>query len=67
MTVKYTYLKNSNTSEIILKQEWLNSNINFPAYYYDIHEKLIGENLNLIGYVEISKKKFNLLKRKANK
>ena len=56
MTVLYTYLKNSNTGDIILKQEFTNTAIKgIPIHYY--RNKQIIENPDLTGYVKINEKK----------
>lgn len=59
MITNYKYFKNSNTGELIKKQWFECSTIkNIPEYYYDIHGKCVGENIDLKGFVEISEKKF---------
>lgn len=63
MKTTYTYLKNSNTGDLILKQEFSETNIKgIPIYYYRDNKSIDIPNLN--GYVEISEKTYNRLKRK---
>lgn len=52
------YWKNSNTGELVKSQEFTETSIDFPIYFYDIKGKSIGENLDLKGFVEIKEKKF---------
>jgi len=60
------YWKNSNTGELLSSTEHTETKIiGFPVYYYDIEGKSYGENLELVGFVEISEKKF--LKAKKSK
>lgn len=64
MKTTYTYFKNSNTGDLIVKQEFSETQIkNIPAYYYRNHKNIDAPDLS--GYVEISEKKFNRLERKA--
>ena len=65
MTVIYTYWKNSNTGDIIEKQEFTDTIIKgIPIYYYRNH-KNIG-NPDLTGYVEIKEKKAKKLLKNQN-
>ena len=52
------YWKNSNTGELVKSQEFTETSIDFPNYFYDTEGKSIGENLDLKGFVEIKEKKF---------
>lgn len=52
------FWKNSNTGELVKSQEFTETNIDFPIYFYDTEGKSIGENLDLKGFVEIKEKKF---------
>lgn len=61
-----TFYKNSNTGELILKQQFTETKINFPINYYDYNKNPI-ESLSLIGFVEISEKKFDREAKKQNK
>ena len=63
MVTQYKYYKNSNTNDIIMSQEYSETNIDFPIDYYRNNQN-IGIP-NLIGYVEISEKKYNRIKRKT--
>lgn len=64
MKSKITYLKNSNTGDIITRQEFPDTKITgIPIYYYR-NNKDIG-NPDLKGYVEISEKLYLRLKRKS--
>ena len=54
------YWKNSNTGELLKTQEFTETVIKFPTYFYDIGGKQVGENLDLKGFVEIKEKKFKL-------
>jgi len=65
MKTVYTYYKNSNTGELIMKQEFTESRINFPKNFYNYSGKSIEEQ-NLIGFVEVSEKKFNRECKKQN-
>lgn len=60
MITTNTYYKNSNTGELIIKQEFTETNIKLLTYifYYDKYRKSI-DTQNLIGFVPISEKKFN--------
>ena len=64
MKTNYEFLKNSNTGELVKKQWFTESFIkDWPVYFYDHNGILIGENLQLTGFVPISEKKFNRGKR----
>ena len=54
------YWKNSNTGELLKTQEFTETTIKFPIYFYNIEGKQVGENLDLKGFVEIKEKKFKL-------
>lgn len=58
MTVERKYYKNSNTGDLITSQRFVGYSFEIPVYWYR-NNKLIGENLNIVGYVEISEKKYN--------
>ncbi len=58
MEIIYTYYKNSNTGEIIMKQQFRNTSLKLPDYFYDWNKKSI-DTPDLTGFVEISEKKFN--------
>ncbi len=63
MTVLYTYLKNSNTGDIITKQEFTDTIIKgIPSYYYRNHNRII--NPDLTGYIEIKEKRAKKLLNK---
>lgn len=58
MKVIYKYWKNSNNGDLIMSQSFTETKITgIPTYYYR-NKQQIGENLELIGYVEISEKKY---------
>lgn len=62
------YYKNSNTGELIHEVETTETEITgIPIRYYNINGQPCGENIDLVGFVEISKKKFNREKRKQKK
>lgn len=68
MKTIYKYWKNSNTDDIIMSQEFTETEIDFPIEYYRPNPNT-GTVLNInipdmIGYVEISEKKYNRIKRK---
>jgi len=66
MKTVYTYYKNSNTNELIMKQEFTETEIkNIPIYYYN-NKRLLIEDPDLIGFVDISEKKFNRECKKQN-
>ena len=52
------YWKNSNTGELVKSQEFTETSIDFPIYFYNTEGESIGENLDLKGFVEIKEKKF---------
>lgn len=58
-----TYYKHSNTGEVISSTESIGSVINFPIRWYDINGQEKG-TFKMEGFVEISSKTFNKLKRK---
>lgn len=62
MVTTYRYYKNSNTGDIFKSQEFTEIPFDSPIYYYR-HNKQI-ETPDLTGYVEISEKKYNRIKRK---
>ena len=66
MKITYKYYKNSNTGDILVSQKFENTiTKNIPVFWYDINGNEIGENLTLPdGYIEISEKKYKLIKRK---
>ena len=60
-----TYFKNSNTGELIKKQEYTETRIDFPISYYNIHGKELDSDSSIEhGFVEISEKKWKISKRK---
>ena len=56
MKTIYTYWKSSNNSDVILKQEFTETKINFPICYYRNGKEIKVNDLK--GYVEIKKKKY---------
>jgi hypothetical protein len=65
MQVIYRYWKNSNTGHLLKSQKFRNTSIKGIAiYFYEYDGKLAGENLCPSGYVEISKKRWDILSRK---
>ena len=57
MTVIYTYWKNSNTADIIKRQEFTDTPIKgIPLYYYRDGKHI--KKPDLTGYVEIKEKKY---------
>lgn len=68
MEVIYKYFKNSNTGDVIMKQSFIPSEmkfiISFPDCYYDILNQPINNVPNLKGYVPISEKKYNRIRKK---
>lgn len=67
MKTIYRYYKNSNTGEAMKSQEFTETNIKkIPIFFYSLDGSKIGENLDTTGFVEISEKKWERLKRKAN-
>jgi len=59
MKIVYKYFKNSNTGDLIKMQTVTETKIHgFHVYWYR-DGKSIGEDLQPIGYVEITEKKFN--------
>ena len=67
MEITYKHYKNSNTGVVIKSQEFTETKITgIPIHFYGLDGSKIGENLDTTGFVEISKKKWERLKRKAN-
>ena len=62
MKTVYTYYKNSNTGDVIKSQEFTETKIKFPVYYYRNKQPI--DTPDLTGYVKISEKKYNRLVRK---
>lgn len=60
-----SYYKNSNTGELIKKVTRTETPIKWPDCFYDIRGHELVEP-SLVGFVEISEKKWNRLKRKTN-
>jgi hypothetical protein len=58
MITTYTFYKNSNTGEILMKQVFSDISFKCPDYFYNWNKKQI-DTPNLTGFVEISEKKFN--------
>lgn len=66
MKTEYKYYKNSNTGELIKKQMFKETKTNFPDYYYDMNGSPIKNHPDLlIGFVPISKKKFDKESKKS--
>jgi hypothetical protein len=65
METKYTYYKNSNTGEVLMKQHF---SVSFKCddFFYDSNRKWINSP-DLTGFVEISEKKFNRECKKKEK
>lgn len=64
MVTTYKYYKNSNTGDVVKSQTFSETTIkNIPVFYFRNGEP-IGENLELIGYVEISKKSYDRICKK---
>jgi hypothetical protein len=57
MITTLTYYKNSNTGELIKKQHFYEISFDAPDCFYNYKGKAI-ETHSLIGFVEISEKKF---------
>ena len=62
MKTIYTYYKNSNTSDLIMSQEFIETSIKFPINWY--RNKTLSTEVDLTGYVKISEKHFKRLIRK---
>lgn len=58
MNVRYSFYKNSNTGELIKKQSFEGTKINFPDAYYKSDGTPFKDKPNLTGFVPISEKKF---------
>lgn len=76
MKTIYTHFKNSNTNELILKQEFIESPIKFPTYYYSVgkitecvYEQPFNQpdTFDLTGFVPISERKFERIKKLKRK
>ncbi len=68
MNTNYKWLKHSNTGEIVLEQTFTDIGIKgIPNFYYDIAGKPLKDNMDLTGFVEITERKVNRIKRKTNK
>lgn len=73
MEIIIKYFKNSNTGKLLQRMQFLNSQIKFPTYYYNIDGSLFAEiefkNVDSIlkGFVEISEKHFNQIATKHRK
>jgi hypothetical protein len=63
----YRYYKNSNTGELIKTHKVTDTPIKgIPVYMYDFNGNPIGENEPIpSGFIEISEKKYNRIKRKS--
>lgn len=57
--------KNSNTGDVIQSQEFTETSVQFPVFYYRDNKSI--ETPNLTGYVVISEKKYNRIIRKSKK
>lgn len=71
MKTIYTFFKNSNTGDLIASQEFTETSIKFPVYWYRPNENgalmKIGEDLKPQGYVKMSEKKWRKeLKNRIN-
>ncbi len=66
METIYTYYKNSNTNEILIKQHFSGISFECPDYFYDWNKKSI-EIPDLTGFVEISEKNFNKIVKRRKK
>jgi len=67
MKTIYRHYKNSNTGKVMKSQEFTETKITgIPIYFYSLDGIKIGENLDITGFVEISEKKWERLKRKAD-
>ena len=65
MKLVYNYYKNSTTGEVMKSQKFTDTTITgIPIYYYGLDGLIIGENLDTVGFVKISEKTWNRLKRK---
>jgi len=62
MVTTYKYFKNSNTGDILMSQEFTEISFYCPIYYYRNNKQI--DTPDLTGYVEISKKKYDRIKRK---
>ena len=68
MKILYSYYKNSNTNEYVKKLEVVESHFHgFPDYFYDLNGSLLGEDLTLVGFVPISKRKWDRMFVKTKK
>ena len=65
METIYTYLKNSNTGDVIMKQEFKSETLKFPTNFYRNHKSI--DKPDLSGYVAISEKTYKRLLRKQKK
>jgi len=61
MKTIYKYYKNSNTGKVMKSCDI----VGLPIAFYKLNGNLLGENLDTTGFVEISEKKWNRLKRKS--
>ena len=68
MKTVYNYYKNSNSGELLMSQTFTEISITgIPVYFYNSKKRKVGENLKLVGFVEISEKKFTREANKQNK
>lgn len=58
MKMTNTYLKNSNTGELVMKKSFSESKIKHPDYFFDLNGKSLEDNKDLKGFVEIKEKTF---------
>lgn len=68
MKIINKFYKNSNTGQLMKSKEIIETRITgIPISFYDENGKLVGENLQLKGFVEIKEKKFLLCKKQNKK
>jgi len=66
METVYKHYKNSNTGDLIMSQEFINSGIkDMPIYWYRNNKSI--DNPDLKGYVEMSEKKWERLVKKSKR
>jgi hypothetical protein len=58
MKTTYTYYKNSNTGELLMRQHFSEISFKCRDFFYNGNRKSIDDP-DLTGFVEISEKKFN--------
>tara|TARA_R110000787_G_scaffold285651_1_gene401928 strand:+ start:818 stop:1018 length:201 start_codon:yes stop_codon:yes gene_type:complete len=65
MKTLYKYYKNSNTNDLVMSQEFTETRIKQPILFY--RDKKSIDYPNLLGYVQLSKRKFERYTRKYKK